>query len=179
MDEHSPVLQALHQGIQTELQGRSLYRKAAEVVQDPKGRQVFASLVHEEEMHLHLLKVQYGALVSEGRWLEMEQAQELQPGQEVETVFPQDDTALADLLPEEGANDLRALELAMQFERTGYQLYEKLAEETDDPKGQEMYAFLAEQEQQHFEFIQRAQEYLQTEGSWYFDEEELPMFEGG
>jgi rubrerythrin len=173
----SPALHALHQGIQTELQGWTLYNRAAELAQDPKGVRVFESLRHEEEMHLRLLKVQYGAMVSEGRWLAMEQARELEPGKEVETVFPQADETLSAQLPEEGS-DLKALELALEFERTGYKLYKRLAEETADADGQALYTFLAGQEQLHYEFIQRAQEYLQTDGAWYFDEQELPFFEG-
>lgn len=176
-ERESPALQALHQGIQTELQGYTFYRKAAAVIQDPKGRRVFEGLMKDEQMHLRLLKVQYSALVSEGRWLAMEQARELEPGQEVELVFPQDDNTLADMLPE-GAGDLKALEIALKFERDGYQLYEKSAAQTNDAQGKALYEFLAEQEQMHYDFIHRAKEYLQTEGAWYFDEQELPFFEG-
>lgn len=178
MEQKSPALQALHQGIQTELQGLTLYRKAAERSEDPQGQQVFQSLAHEEKEHLRLLKVQYGSLVSEGRWLAMEQAKEMEPGEEVEEIFPQDDATLASLLTED-ADDFKALDLALEFERTGYTFYRQAAEEAEDPLGRELYQFLAEQEQLHYEFIQRAREFLETEGSWYFDEEELPMFEGG
>ena len=67
-EKDNPALQALHQGIQTELQGLTFYRKAAEHTSDPKGKQVLQSLAHEEVEHLHLLKVQYGALASDGQW---------------------------------------------------------------------------------------------------------------
>ncbi len=176
--EKSAVLQALHQGIQTELQGLTFYRKAAERTADEKGRQVFRSLAAEEVNHLRLLKVQYGAMASEGQWLDMELACELEPGREVEVLFPQEDDTLVKLLPEE-PDDLSSLQLALDFERRGFQMYKRLAGETDDQAGQALYQFLAEQEQKHYEFIQRAQEYLNTQGSWYFDERELPMFEGG
>jgi len=172
-----PALQALHQGIQTELQGWTFYRKAGERTQDPNGQQTFQSLMHEEEGHLDLLKVQYGAMVSEGRWLAMEQARELAPGREVEAIFPPDDDTLAALLPAQ-PDDLKALEIALDFERKGYQTYRRLAQETADPAGRALYEYLAAQEQRHYDFIQRAQEYLQTKGTWYFDERELPMFEG-
>ncbi len=177
MEPTNPVLQALHQGIQTELQGLTLYRKAAGRTQDPQGRQVFESLSHDEEMHLRLLKVQYGALVNEGHWVEMERARELEPGREVEELFPQSDEALATLLPDD-ADDTQALELALEFERKGYQMYRRLAGETEDTAGRALYEFLADQEQQHYDLIRRAHEYLQTQGAWYFDEQERPFFEG-
>jgi rubrerythrin len=175
--EQNPALQALHQGIQTEIQGRTFYHKAIERTKDARGKEVWHSLVHEEEMHLRLLKVQYGAIASEGQWLSMERARELEPGREVETIFPQDDNTLVALLPA-GADDIKALEVALDFERKGYQMYQRLAEETTDPAGQALYRFLAAQEQRHYDFVHRAREYLETQGAWYFDQKELPMFEG-
>ncbi len=176
-NEQNPVLQALYQGIQTEIQGLTFYRKASARSRDPKGQEVFRSLVQDEELHLRLLKVQYGALVDEGRWLEMEQARELEPGREVAILFPQEDETLAALLPDEG-DDLQALQLALDFERRGYQMYRRQAEETDDPAGRALYEFLAAQEQKHYDFIHRALEYLQTQGAWFYDEREKPFFEG-
>lgn len=177
MSGKEPVLQALHQGIQTEIQGLTFYRKAAARTGDPKGQEVFRSLMRDEEMHLRLLQVQYGALVDEGRWLEMEQARELEPGRAVATLFPQEDEALAALLPA-GGDDLQALQLALDFEHRGYQMYRRQAEETTDPAGRALYEFLAAQEQKHYDFIHRALEYLQTQGAWFYDERELPFFEG-
>lgn len=177
MSGNEPVLQALHQGIQTEIQGLTFYRKAAARTGDPKGQEVFRSLMRDEEMHLRLLQVQYGALVDKGRWLEMEQARELEPGREVAVLFPQDDETLAALLPAEG-DDLQALQIALDFERQGYQMYRRQAEETADPAGRALYDFLAAQEQKHYDFIHRALEYLQTQGAWFYDEREHPFFEG-
>jgi len=177
MQPKSPALRALHQGIQTELQGLTFYRRAMERTDDAAGRAAFGSLAREEEGHLRLLKTQYGSLVSTGHWLEMERAREAEPGHEVEEIFPRSDDALVQLLPPE-AGDLEALEIALDFERKGYQTYRRLADKTTDPAGRALYEFLAAQEQKHYDYIQRAHEYLQTQGAWYFDERELPMFEG-
>jgi len=176
-EKASPALQALHQGIQTELQGLTFYHKAAGQTRDPLGKQVLLSLAHEEVGHLRLLKVQYGALATDGHWVDMEKARELEPGREVEQIFPQADDTLVKLLPAQ-ADDTKALEIALEFERKGYQLYQRLAKDTADPAGRALYEFLGQQEQRHYDFIQRALEYLQTQGAWYHDEKELPMFEG-
>jgi len=176
-EKNSPALQALHQGIQTELQGLTFYRKAAERTLDPKGKEALQSLAHEEVGHLHLLKVQYGALAGDGHWVAMERARELTPGRAVEEIFPQSDDTLVRLLPP-GADDAKALEIALDFERTGWQTYQRLAQETADPAGRALYEFLGRQEQKHYDYIHRALEYLRTQGAWYYDEQELPMFEG-
>ncbi|MGC8873896.1 MAG: ferritin family protein [Chloroflexia bacterium] len=175
--EIDQALQALHQGIQTELQGKAFYAKAAARTADEMGRHAFQSLMREEEQHLKLLKAQYGSLVQENRWLQLEEARALEPGKEVETIFPTDDETLAALLPEE-ADDLQALEIALDFERKGYTTYRQNAVASSVPEARALYEFLAAQEQRHFEFIQRAHEYLKTRGAWYYDERELPMFEG-
>ncbi len=173
----NPALQALHQGIQTELQGLAFYRKAAAQTQDPRGKEVLESLAHEEVGHLNLLKVQYGSLAGSGRWLEMERARALAPGREVESLFPQVDDTLAQTLPAE-ADDTQALEIALEFERRGYQMYERLAKATADASGRDLYRFLGQQEQKHYDFIHRALEYLKTQGAWYYDDQEKPFFEG-
>ena len=80
-------------------------------------------------------------------------------------------------LPAE-ADDAKALEIALDFERTGWQTYQRLAQETTDPAGRALYEFLGRQEQKHYDYIHRALEYLRTQGAWYYDEQELPMFEG-
>jgi rubrerythrin len=177
MDHNPSMLQALHQGIQTELQGRTFYRRAAERCRDEKGRAAFESLIREEEMHLRLLKNQYGALTGEGGWLSMEQARKSEPGKPVEEIFPQDDETLARLLPT-WADDSRALEIALEFEHKGYQSYQGLASQTTDEMGRTLFLFLAQQEQRHYEFISRALDYLKNQGAWYFDATELPFFEG-
>ena len=176
-DKDNPAVQALHQGIQVELQGLTFYRKAGSLSQDPKGQEALYSLGREEVGHLRLLKVQYGALATGGHWIELTRACELEPGREVEEVFPQSDDTLVRLLPAQ-ADDVRALEIALDFERGGYQMYQRLAKATDDPAGRAMYDFLAQQEQRHYDFIHRALEYLRTQGAWYYDEKEKPFFEG-
>jgi len=41
-----------------------------------------------------------------------------------------------------------------------------------------MWEYLARAEDQHYAFLDRTQEYLTTKGAWYFDDQELPSFEG-
>ena len=41
-----------------------------------------------------------------------------------------------------------------------------------------LFQFLAKQENMHYVFLQKTYDYLTTEGAWYFDEQEFPMFDG-
>jgi rubrerythrin len=68
------------------------------------------------------------------------------------------------------AEDVKAalgiLERAMEIEQEGRQFYLKAAQNTQDQKGQEMFAVLADDEQKHYELIQRQYTSLTREGNW-------------
>ena len=170
------ALTALEKAMEIERQGRAFYLEAAERIRDPMGKAVFQTLAREEVEHVRLLQAEYETISSEQDWMELDEARVC----EVQTplkLFP-DKRDTAYVIPAD-ATDLEALELAMEFEEQGYDLYVKAGEETDDPKGKKVFEFLAKQENAHYAFLQKTHEYLNTEGAWYFDEEEFPMFDGG
>lgn len=169
------ALTALEQAMENERQGKAFYEEAAAHIQDPLGKEVFQTLAREEVEHVRLLQAQYEAISREKEWMELDAARtcELQAPLKM---FP-DKRDVAFMIPAD-ATDVAALELAMKFEEDGYRMYIKAGEETDDPKGKRMFKFLAKQENTHYAFLQKTHEYLTTEGAWYFDEEEFPMFDG-
>ncbi len=109
-------------------------------------------------------------------WIELDEAKVCEPQTPLK-LFP--DKRDASFILPDNATDLEALQLAMQFEEMGYNLYAKAAAETDDPKGKEVFRFLAKLENEHFVFLQKTHDYLTNKGIWYFDEQEFPMFDGG
>lgn len=79
------------------------------------------------------------------------------------------------------------LEQAMGIKHEGRQFYLKAAQTTQDQKGQEMFATLANDELQHYNLIKRQQGTLTSEGSWVGSAEvkplgvdlDRPLFPGG
>jgi len=59
-----------------------------------------------------------------------------------------------------------ALNMAMRIEQNGYRFYQRAAEETADPKGQELFRSLAEDEIAHEAILRRRLEALEGEGKW-------------
>ena len=169
------ALTALEQAMEVERQGKAFYEEAAERVQDPMGKAVFQTLARDEIEHLRLLQAEYEAIDSAQEWMELDEAKvcELQTPLKV---FPDERDAAMVIPPE--ATDLDALKLAMEFEQKGYDSYVKASQETDDPNGKKVFEFLAKQENSHYVFLQKTYDYLTSEGAWYFDEEEFPMFDG-
>ena len=169
------ALTALEKAMEVERQGRVFYEEAAEHVQDPMGKAVFQTLAREEVEHLRLLQAEYEAISNEQEWMELDEAKVCEPQVPLK-LFPDKRDAALPIAAE--ATDLDALELAMKFETQGYDMYIKAGQETDDPKGKRVFEFLAKQENSHYVFLHKTHEYLTSEGAWYFDEEEFPMFDG-
>ncbi|MFB0545442.1 MAG: ferritin family protein [Anaerolineae bacterium] len=61
---------------------------------------------------------------------------------------------------------LSALTQAIRLEKEGREFYLKAAEWTSDPKGQEMFRSLAEDEELHLKIVQRQYDALADEGKW-------------
>jgi rubrerythrin len=169
------ALTALDKAMEVERQGKAFYEEAAERVQDPMGKGVFQTLARDEVEHIRLLQAEYDAIQSEKDWMELDEAKVCEPGTPVK-VFP--DKRKAALIIPKKAKDLDALKMAMDFELKGYEAYVQAGKETDDPKGKQVFEFLAKQENSHYVFLQKTYDYLTTKGAWYFDEQEFPMFDG-
>jgi rubrerythrin len=169
------ALTALEKAMEVERKGKAFYEQAAQHVQDPMGKSVFETLARDEVEHLRLLQAEFEAIEQQQEWIELDEAKVCEPHGPLK-VFPEASTA--PLVLPEAASDLDALQIAMKFEQDGYDSYIRAATETDDPKGKMVYEFLAEQENAHYVFLQKTYDYLVSEGAWYFDEQEFPMFDG-
>ena len=168
------ALEPLRQGMINEIRGRKFYLEAAERSGDPAGAKMFESLARDEEQHLKILQQQYRAVTKDGKWLSLADAREAtEPPPDLD-LFPEE---AEDLLPPD-ADDLKALELAMGFEKRGYDLYKAAAATATDLTAKAMYEFLVQEESRHYELLQNTHHYLKDKGLWYFQDEEKPMFEG-
>lgn len=174
--KNEAALAVLEEAMEVERQGEAFYEGAAEHVQDPTGKAVFRTLARDEVQHLRLLQAEHEAISSHMDWIELEEAKAHELSSPLK-LFP--DKREASLVIPAAATDEHALELAMKFEYRGYNMYVGAAADAADPRAAELFEFLARQENSHYAFLQKTHEYLTTEGTWYFDEHEFPMFEGG
>jgi rubrerythrin len=169
------ALTALEKAMEVERQGEAFYLEVAERVQDPSGRAVFQTLAKDEVEHLRLLQAEHESISKDNDWLDLDAAKVCEPQTPIKLFPDQKEAALA--VPA-GMKDVDALKLAMEFEEKGYDAYVKAGAATQDPKGKKVFHFLAKQESAHYLFLQKTHEYLTTEGTWYFDDQEFPIFDG-
>jgi rubrerythrin len=168
------VLEALRRGMSTEIWGRNFYKQAVERTQSDAGKRVFQSLVDEEETHLDILRGEYAAVSGQDAWVSREEAQAMAASVDPTEIFPEAASA-GQLIPPD-ATDEQALKLAMDFEQRGYQLYTEIAGQADSAEAAKVWKWLAQSEDQHYAFLQETLEFLQTNGTWYFDDKEKPIF---
>ncbi len=170
------AIEVLKKGMTTELWGMRFYEEAVARTQDETGKRVFESLVAEETKHLEILCGEYATLTQHKGCVSVEEARKLAATVQPTGIFP-DAQAVQQLIPV-GATDAQALQMAMDFEERGYRAYTQAEQGAASPQEQKLWAYLAKAENLHYTFIQKTHEFLTTNGVWYFDDKELPFFEG-
>lgn len=174
--ETGVALSVLREAVRNELDGKAMYQQAAQRTQDKLGREMFSSFADEEEQHIHIIQAQYAKVNESGEWLDVEAARK-QPRDPSLVLFPQQQQEVKDLVPE-GTSDLEALKLARDFEQRAVRMYEEAAADSSNPTSQAFYRQLAEWEGTHYRILDNSYDYLATKGEWYFQEVEMPMYEG-
>lgn len=169
---HDDVLHVLKKGLNTEVWGQRFYKQAAARTRAVDGQRVFESLVDEEGKHIAILRQEYAKLT--GKELSLAETLAMADSVSPTEIFPQAQAADRLIPPE--TTDEQALEMAMEFERRGFELYEAQAKKATSPAERRMWEFLAKAENAHYTFLQETHEYLTTNGVWYFDEQEFPIF---
>lgn len=170
------LTEILKKGMSTELWGRRFYEQAVARTDNELGKRVFQSLVEEETRHLEILCGQYAAYSQNQACVSLDQAVAMAQSVDPTTIFPEA-SAATELIPPD-ASDEQALQLAMDFEQRGYDLYAQAAKEATSDAERELWEYLAKAEDKHYTFLQETYEYLINNGVWFFDDREKPFFEG-
>lgn len=155
--------------LENEMKGKELYEQYARTVKSEMAKKVFEHLASEELTHISDIK----------QFLE---ATEDFSDIDVEKLTSQDSLAHAKKLfghlldelyqrVEPSDDDNKSRDVAMQFEKNGYEYYRKGADSTDNEKLKTFLLWLMEQEQTHYMFIKNAFDYMTDPASWNAGEE--------
>jgi rubrerythrin len=155
MDRVETDLAVLQVGIQTEIDGYHFYTQFAARTQDPKAKEMFERLAHDEVMHLELLRNNKARLEDSGQWVEHVTMEAGSP--EGAPIFSRERVA-ANVV--DYTSDLSALRLAYLIEKDAADFYERAADQTDDPNGQRMFRDLAHWERGHLKILESEYRFL-------------------
>jgi rubrerythrin len=174
MADVTAALSALSQAIGVELDGRQFYTACAARTQNETGKKVYQTLIQAEEEHVRILENEYDRLSAGATFAGVSEARLGAPVGPSLKLFPDGGPKTLQAC----STDEGALALAMDFERKGYQNYAAAAKASSDPLAKQVYAYLADAEEKHFEFIEKHYRYLESNGAWAMFEMESPIFEG-
>jgi Fur family ferric uptake transcriptional regulator len=139
------------------------YRSAAKNNQDPAGREVFETMVREEEAHAKKLEMELETLSRQEEGIEEAPIFLHFNPAELQQLFP---GALAGMVEKEMRLDAhRALEIALEAEKRAAGFFKEYSEKFEDTEGKRIFQRFAEHGLKCCAAIGRKSEYLQAPGS--------------
>lgn len=174
-EETAAALSVLQSALRTEKIGHEFYLRAAQMTADEKGKRLFRFIAQEEMGHLRILQNEVDALTRTETWAVLQNAQAGQPPPVA--LFPDEEARVREMVGRR-KSDLDALDLALDLEQRGYNLYREQAEKARSLTARAVYMHLAGAENEHFAIFQKTRQYLATNGAWLWDEMHSPQLGG-
>jgi rubrerythrin len=152
--------EALDIAMDAELKAQAFYAQAAIEVQDPNGRDLLGRLAAFEHHHYQKLAELARSLYDTGQFIDYE-------AQTLEQFLPLAGSGEVVSDEFEGLKDTASiLTRAIQNEKIAGERYRALAEETDDPRGKDMFRKLSHEEQIHERVLEDEFYSLSNQGVW-------------
>ncbi|UCD03335.1 MAG: ferritin family protein [Candidatus Aenigmatarchaeota archaeon] len=159
----------LKAALENEVKGRKLYTQYANTVKNEMARRVFVQLANEELTHIEDIQkfLQASDDFGEINVKSMTSQDSVRHAREIfgKLVSEMEGRVSA------SDDDNESRDVAMEFEKNGYEYYKLGAKATKNEKLKSFLTWLMEQEQSHYMFIQNAFEYMNNPESWYAGEE--------
>jgi rubrerythrin len=154
---------AIKIAMDAEQKAHNYYSQSAQKAINPKGKELFSQLAAFELNHYNYLKSLLTSLQEGNGWISYAGAQFSETPRSSEA---------KNSSTEEGLKDdvLSILSKAIEDEKNASAYYTKLAEETDDPAGKEMFKKLAEEEKLHTKILNDQWYSLSNQGSWVWSD---------
>jgi len=152
-----------------EIEGRELYRAAADRTNDKKAKEVFMYLAEEEDRHFETLKAMYNSYSSEGKLKIPEMPRIVRFDDASSPIFSRDFKKRIG----EKHFEMSALSLALRLENDSVQYYAKMAKESDNSGLKDFFNRLSQWEKDHYDAIYAEISYLEDE---YYAENHFAPF---
>ena len=139
--------EALQTAIKGEIEGRELYKAAAEKTEDAKAKEVFQMLADEEQGHYDSL-MQMAKEYAQGQELTMPQLSAPASFQDAESpIFTREfKEKVSDF-------DMTALSIGIKLELESEKFYREMAEKSEEKEAKELFSKLADWERGHYDYL--------------------------
>jgi rubrerythrin len=153
---------AIETAIKMETDAMAFYQEAANKTSHPFGKEMFKGFIKDETRHLKVLQEIFKGVDAE---IEL-----VRPKDTIKTVFSE----LKDEMMQRVKvldNELEAVNIALKFEKEGFDFYKNAAAKAGTPKEKELFEKLSLEENDHYTILMETQKYLADTGNWYMYEE--------
>ena len=157
-------LNALDVALNNEMREHEFYLKNAERTKNPVGRAMFLQIAAEELEHYERVKQLHENWAKDKKW------PDTVPLKVKETIVKdilKDVVNKAANAPTGDADDLKALEEAIDFEGQGATYYARLRDTVTDPREKAFFELLANIEHEHYVSLKDTEEYLKYPAAWF------------
>jgi rubrerythrin len=150
--------------IANEAKETAYYLGEAERSNNPVAKLLFKNLAKDEQEHVEKIKVLHAKLTSEGKWpnnipIEVKGTNVMEALDQI----GKNHTSMS----AHNDDDIRALKRAIEVEKEGQALYEKLAVSSSGETERNFFEFLARIENQHLKSVVDSLQYLEDPEAWY------------
>ncbi|MGA3209312.1 MAG: ferritin family protein [Syntrophales bacterium] len=162
-------LNALQVALNNEMKEHKFYLTNAQRTKNPVGKVMFKQIAGEELEHYERLKQLHE------NWEKAKKWPETVPLKVKNTVVKNllKKAAKNDPKKSKGdADDLKAIQTAIEFEAKGTEYYAKLRDEVDDLKEKAFFGLLANIEHEHYVSLRDTEQYMIDPATWFREKEE-------
>lgn len=158
------ILEPLRIALKLEMEGKQFFLDAASSTRSKIARQTFEFLAKEEDKHIdHIQKMCESVEGSEGKDL-------LDAGiSDADKKLAEFNSRLAKLRDEfqGSSDDSAAYNMALKFENGAEEFYEKMMNESDDPRVKKFYKWLIEEESMHSRLLKSCLKFVEDPAVWF------------
>lgn len=166
------ALDILRGAIQMEMEGKDFFERAAGTVKHQRSKDMFISLVKQEQRHVDILGEELGRLEHGENWASLQDMKTGAPRYARISVFKDKAFRHLDLSPDAG--ELDVLKVGIQVEQKSIEYYRRAGSRTDDPKAREIFNWLVGEEAGHLTILNAEYE-NRTRSGFYYDNMEFSL----
>jgi len=156
------VKDAIKTAIQMEKDGYSFYKKAAAQTSSEMGKTIFEGIAKDEQTHLEVFQKMFEETVGKTEWDELVQSSKKYADL---PIFPKDLKTADGIEPD--ANELDALNFAMNSEKEAIDFYNKIRDSLSVDEVIKILDEIIEQEKNHYQILEQEFHHLNETGFWY------------
>jgi rubrerythrin len=156
------IKDAIETAIKMETDAIAFYGEAANKTKHPFGKEMFRGFVKDETRHLKILQD-----IFRGIDINIELKR---PKDTIKTVFSELKNEMMERVKVMDS-EMEAINIALKFEKEGFDFYKKSAVKAELPKEKELFEKLSVEENDHYTILLETQKFLENTGQWYMYEE--------